>query len=200
MNSKLLIHKAFTMCLMFVLVATYSMVALANDGRTSGEIVVTGNSAAETAAVTVNGEPVKSGRTIFSSSTISTAEGAGAIINLGMAGRIELAPNTTFAVSFDDATISGNLTAGSITVLNAAKSVSVKTLSGEAVRLNAGETASANSGSPAAPAAANSGNSNWWVFALIMGGAVAGIVLATQDGNENNFGSGAGTVNVSPTR
>ena len=199
MNSKLLIHKAFTMCLTVVLVATYSMVALASDGKISGEIVVTGTSASETAAVTVNGEPVKSGRTIFSSSTISTPEGSGAIINLGKAGRIELAPNTTFALSFDDAAISGNLAAGSITVLNAAKSVSVKTLSGQAVQLNAGETASANSGAPAAPAPANSSNSNWWVYALILGGAVAGIVLATQDGNDNNFG-GSATTGVSPTR
>ncbi len=195
MNSKLLIHKAFTMCLMVVLVTTCSMVALAGEGKTSGEIVVTGTSTSETAAVTVNGEPVKSGRTIFSSSTISTPEGAGAIINLGKAGRIELAPNTTFALSFDDAAISGNLAAGSVTVLNAAKSVSVKTLSGE-VQLNVGDTASANTNT-ASPAAANSGSNNWWVFALIFGGAVAGIVLATSDNNENRFGSGATT--VSPT-
>ncbi len=195
MNSKLLIHKAFTMCLTVVLVATYSMVALAGDGKISGEIVVTGNSASETAAVTVNGEPVKSGRTIFSSSTISTHEGAGAIINLGKAGRIELAPNTTFALSFDAAAINGDLAAGSITVLNAAKSVSVKTLSGE-VQLNAGDTASANANT-ASPAAAASGSNNWWAFALIFGGAVAGIILATSDSNENNFG--AGTSSVSPT-
>lgn len=196
MNSKLLIHKAFTMCLTIVLVATYSMVALAADGKISGEIVVTGNSASETATVTVNGEPVKSGRTIFSSSTISTPESAGAIINLGKTGRIELAPNTTFALSFDAAAINGDLAAGSITVLNAAKSVSVKTLSGEVVQLNAGDTASANANT-ASPAAAASGSNNWWAFALIFGGAVAGIILATSDDNENNFGAGA--TSVSPT-
>lgn len=197
MNSKLLIHKAFTMCLMVALVTTCSMVALAVDGKASGEIVVTGNSTSETAVVTVNGEPVKSGRTIFSSSTITTPEGTGAIINLGKAGRIELAPNTTFALSFDDAAINGSLSTGSITVLNAVRSVGVKTMSGEVVQLNAGETASANSAATAAAAAANSGGSKWWVFALIFGGAVAGIVLATSDNNENRFGGGVGT--VSPT-
>lgn len=196
MNSKSVIYKAFTMSLLVALVATCSMVALAIDGKASGEIVVTGNTASETTAVTVNGEAVKSGRTIFSSSTITTPETSGAILNLGKAGRIELLPNSTFVLSFDDASISGSLTAGSISVLNARKSVEVKTGSGEIVKLNAGETASALSSAPAASAA--SGGSNWWVFALIFGGAVAGIVLAAADGNENRFGANAGTT-VSPT-
>ena len=198
MNSKSVIYKAFTTSLLVALIATCSMVTLAIDGKSSGEIVVTGNSAAETAAVTVNGEPVKTGRTIFSSSTISTSEGAGAILNLGKAGRIELAPNTTFALSFDDAAISGNLSAGSVTVLNAAKSVSVRTLSGEAVQLNAGDTVSATAGTPSQTTAAHSGDNNWWAFALIFGGAVAGIILATHDNNENKFGATVGT-GVSPT-
>lgn len=183
MNSKLLFHKALTMCLLVALSATCSMVALAGEGRASGEIVVTGSNEA---VVTVNGEAVKSGRTIFSSSTITTAEGAGAIVNLGKAGRIQLAPNTTFVLSFDDAAISGSLTSGSISVLNATKSVNVKTATGD-VSLNTGDTASA-SGAPS-PAAAHSGDHDWWAYALIFGGAVAGIVWATTKDNENRFGS-----------
>ena len=198
MNSKLWIRKALTMCSLVAILATYSMVALASDGKTAGEIVVTGNSAGDASAVTVNGEPVKSGRTIFSSSTISTPEGSGAIINLGKTGRIELAPNTTFNLSFDDAAITGDLTAGSVTVLDAARSVSVKTLSGETVELNAGDTASANSGTASQAKTAKSGNNNWWVYALIFGGAVAGIIWTASDNNENHFGSGATT--VSPAR
>lgn len=197
MKSKSMIYKAFTTSLLVALIATCSMVTLAIDGKASGEIVVTGNSAAETAAVTVNGEPVKSGRTIFSSSTISTSEGSGAIINLGKAGRIELAPNTTFAVSFDNAAISGSLSAGSVTVLNSAKSVSVKTLSGEAVQLNAGDTANA-AAQTQTTATTHSSDNHWLAFALIFGGAVAAIILATRDGNENNFGATVGT-GVSPT-
>ncbi|MFN0280189.1 MAG: hypothetical protein ACKVRN_16550 [Pyrinomonadaceae bacterium] len=200
MNSKLWIQKVFTMCMTVVLVATSSMVALANEGRTAGEIVVK-SANSETAYVTVNGEAVKSGRTVFSSSTISTSEGAGAIINLGKAGRIELAQNTTFAISFDDTAISGSLTSGSITVLNAARSVSVRTASGE-TQLSAGETVSADSGTAAPqPAAMASGGGNWLVFALVMGGAVAGIVFATRDGSENKFGGNIGIGGtVSPTR
>lgn len=195
MNSKLWIHKALTMCLTAALVVTYSMVALANDGKTAGEIVVTGNS--DTSAVTVNGEVVKSGRAIFSSSTISTPEGSGAIINLGKVGRIQLAPNTTFALSFDNAAISGDLTSGSITVLNAAKSVSVNTLSNGLIELNAGETASVGSGTASKQTTTNNAHGNWWVYALIVGGAVAGIVWAASEDNENNFGGSASA--VSPT-
>ncbi len=192
MNSKLLFHKALTMCMTVALIATYSMVTLASDGRASGEIVVTGSN--DISAVTVNGEAVKSGRTIFSSSTIATPEGTGAIINLGKAGRIELASNTTFTLSFDNAGISGDLVSGSISVLNAAKSVSVKTVTGEVVSLNAGETATAGTTSKKS-AATNSSNA-WWVYALIFGGAITGIVLATSQTNENRLGSG---VSVSPT-
>jgi len=172
------------------------MVALASDGRATGEIVVTG-SASDTSTVTVNGEVVKSGRTIFSSSTISTTEGAGAILNLGKAGRIELAPNSTFALSFDNSAISGSLTTGSVTVLNASKNVSVTTATGEVVNLGAGETASATSNS-SAPSTGHTSHHDWWAFALIFGGAMAGIIWATTQDNENHFGSGS--VVVSGTR
>jgi hypothetical protein len=193
MNSKLLFHKALTMCLTFALIATYSMVALASDGKATGEITITGSS--DNSVVTVNGEAVKSGRTIFSSSTITTQDGAKAVVNLGKAGRLEIAPNTTFTLSFDKTAISGDLALGSITVLSAAQSVNVKTAVGETVVLNAGDTATASSSSPSQSAAASS-SPNWAVFALIFGGAIAGIVLATSQDNENRFGSGT---TVSPT-
>jgi len=197
MNSKLWIRKALTMCSMVALIATYSMVALASDGKTAGEIVVTGSSAGDISAVTVNGEPVRSGRTIFSSSTISTPEGSGAIISMGKAGRIQLAPNTTFALSFDDAAINGDLSSGSVTVLNATHGVSVKTLSGT-VELNTGDTASATQTTKPSQTATTSGHPNWWAYALIFGGAAVGIIWAASQNNDNSFGGGA-TV-VSPTR
>jgi len=165
------------------------MVALASDGRASAEIVVTGSN--ETAAVTVNGEAVKSGRTIFSSSTISTSEDGGAIVNLGKAGRIQLASNTTFTLSFDTDGISGDLASGSVSVLNAAKSVSVRTTSGEVVMLNAGDTATAGTGTASKQSTSATSSNNWLVYALIFGGAITGIVLATSQENENKLGSGA---------
>lgn len=188
MNSKLLFHKALSMCLTVTLLATFSMAALAGERRASGEIVVTGTN--ETSVVTVNGEAVKSGRTIFSSSTIATTEGTGATVNLGKAGRIQIASNTTFTLSFENDVISGDLAQGSITVLNAANSVSVKTSSGEVV-LNSGETATADSGSAAKQSTSATSSNNWLVYALIFGGAVTGIVLATSQDTENRFGSAA---------
>jgi hypothetical protein len=195
MNSKL-IRNALTMCLMVAMIATYSMVALANDGKTAGEIVITGNNS--NGVVTVNGEVAKSGRTIFSSSTITTPEGSGAIVNLGKTRRLELAPNTTFALSFDDNSVSGNLTAGSITVLSAAHSVGVKTSNGELVQVNAGETVSASSASASKQTTKSTSSMDWGWWALIVGGAVAAIVIAAADGNENRFGQNAQT--VSPVR
>lgn len=195
MNSKVWIRKAMTMSLTVAILATYSMVALASDGRAAGEIVITGNTAA--AAVTVNGEPAKSGRTIFSSSTISTPEGAGAIINLGKAGSIELAPNTTFSVSFDSKSISGDLAAGSVSVLNAAEAVGVKTLAGQMVNLNAGETATATAaGSSPTPAPTN--GHSIWPFILVLVGAAAIIIWTAAKDNDVNLGGGA--ITVSPNR
>jgi len=194
MNSKLWIRKALTMSLTVAIFATYSMVALAGDSRTTGEIVITGNTGA--GAVTVNGEPAKSGRTIFSSSTISTPEDAGAIVNLGKAGRIELAAKTTFSVTFDDKSASGDLTAGSVSVLNAAESVSIKTLSGE-MKLNAGESATASSAT-STPKPAPTSHSNIWPFILVLGGAAVLIIIAAAHDNNVNLGGSATT--ISPPR
>lgn len=203
MNSKLWIRKALTMCSMVAILATYSMAALASNGKPAGEILVTGNnSAGDAAAVTVNGEPVKSGRTIFSSSTISTPDGAGAIVNLAKAGRIELAPNTTFALTFDDKSISGDLTAGSITVLSAGQSVGVKTLSGDVVQLNAGDTATANAAgasqttAPQTSVHNHSGLGPWWI--AIFAGSAAVLIWTASKKNNDEFGAGA--TGVSPVR
>ena len=195
MNSKLWIRKALTGTLTVAILATYSMVVFAADNRAAGEIVVTGNTTG--AAVTVNGEPAKSGRTIFSSSTISTPESAGAVINLGKAGKIELAPSTTFVVSFDDKTVSGDLAAGSVSVLNASQAVNVKTLSGDTVSLNVGESATASSSTPSNRAQTGSGHSIW-PFILVLGGAIGVIAVFIANDNEANLGANANT--ISPTR
>ena len=196
MNSKLWIRNAVTMCLLVALVATYSMVALASDGKNAGELVITGGS--ETSFVTVNGEVAKSGRTIFSSSTISTPEGAGAIVNLGKVGRIELSPDTTFALSFDDNSINGDLASGSITVLNAHQSVGVKNAAGEFVKLNVGETATADSGAASKAPTKSVHGHDWAWYALIFGGAAAVIIYTAAKRSDRNFG-GTGTV-ISPVR
>ena len=179
-------RKALSMSVAAALLVTYSMVAMASAGNAAGELtVIGGSSTGETSFVTVNGEAAKSGRTVFSSSTISTPEGMGAIINFGKAGKIQLAPNTVFTVSADGKSISGDLSAGSLTVLNAAQSVPVTISTGEIVNVNAGETASANSGNASKKPTPRIAGINAWVFAAIVGGVIAAVIIATTAGNND---------------
>ena len=187
-----------------MLIATYSMVALAASNKPVGELIVTGDKVDDAVPVTVNGEAAKTGRTVFSSSSIVTPESLEATINFGKAGRIELGPNTTFVLTGDGDAISGDITAGSVTVLSAAQSVNVKTLSGEIVALNAGETATASAGKAPAdhrdPVTGkciddnNNGKEECglkaippWAWAAIIGGVIAVVIIATTSGgNEAN--------------
>ncbi len=195
MNSKLWIRKALSMCLVVATMATYSMVTLANSEKVAGELTILSKNAS---AVKVNGEFAQNGRSIFSSSTIATPENTSAVINLGKAGKVELAPNTVLTISFNDKGISGDLNAGQITVLNASKSVNVTTPDGTLVKLNAGETATAN-GQAQDDDDTSGGGSAWLVWALVLGGAAAGIIIAATTDN-NRVSLGGGTTVVSPTR
>lgn len=154
------------------------MFTLAASNKPIGELIVTGGNS-DGATVTVNGEPAKSGRTVFASSTITTPEGTSAVINMGKAGKIELSPNTTFSMDGD---AQGNLTSGNVTLLTASQGVNVKTLAGGMVTLNAGETANANSSTSAKAAKPGPGGLDWWYWAAIIGGATAVIIIiATRD-------------------
>lgn len=216
MNSKLWIRKAISSCLMVALLATYSMVALASTDKVSGELSVSGNTVnGETALVTVNGEAAKTGRTIFTSSTITTPDNASAIVNMGKAGEIELSPNTTLAVSFDTKTAHVDLTSGTLTVLKSNQSIGVSA-AGAAYDLVAGESASAAAGKDDHDYRDSSGkcvdaNKNgkeecsehggaaWWLYAIVFGGAAVGIIVAATRGRNSISLGGNGTV-VSPTR
>jgi hypothetical protein len=197
MNSKLWIRRALSMCLMVAVFATYSMVALAGSDRIAGELTVTGNGLNGDTTVTVNGEAAKSGRSIFSSSIIATPSNAGAVINLGKSGIIELAPNSVFAISFDDKSISGDLNSGKLTVLGASSEVTVKTASGQVIKASTGDSVNASGKKDDDPD--KGGSPAWWLWAIVFGGAAAGILIAaTQADNRVNI-SGTATT-VSPTR
>src|SRR5690349_3337548 len=110
MHSKLWIRRALSTCLCVAILATYSMVALANSPKVAGELTVIGtNPGGEAPSVSINGEAAKSGRSVFSSSMINTPENAGAIVDLGKLGKLELAPNSAMVLSFNDNEISGSL-------------------------------------------------------------------------------------------
>jgi hypothetical protein len=191
MNSKVWIRKALSLCLAVAILATYSMVALAGTEKIAGELLVSGSAN----GVTVNGEAAQSGRSVFTSSTIATPQNASAVINLGKLGKIELAPNTILALSFNDKNISGNLIAGRVTVLNASDTVSVKTKDGKLLQLGIGESAA----SAADDDDDDDGGPGWWAWALVFGGAIAGVVIAATSDN-NRVALGGGTTVVSPTR
>ncbi len=197
MNSKLWIRRALSMCSMIAVFATYSMVALAASDRIAGELTITGNANnGDAASVTVNGEAARSGRTIFSSSIIATSANSGAVINLGKIGVVELAPNTTFTVTFDDKAISGDLTSGKITVLGASAIVNVKTNGGH-VKLSTGQ--SVNAAGKADDDDDAHGGAAWWVWAVIFGGAAAGILIAAIDA-DNRVALGGTATTISPVR
>lgn len=208
MNSKLWIRKATSSCLMIAMLATYSTVALANTEKTTGEIIVNGSE-----SVVVNGEAAKSGRTIFSSSTVSTPANSSAVISLGVAGEIEIAPNSVATVSFDAKSATVDLSAGSLTVLRAANAVNVNA-AGTSMALNTGEKASAQAGRSTDDYKDASGKcidadkdgkeecdsmTTWWPWVFVMGGAAAGIIWAASQGG-NDISLGGGTVVVSPNR
>ena len=185
MNSKLWIRKALSSCVMVAILATYSMVALANERKAAGELLISGSS-----VVTVDGQTAETGRTIFSGSTFSTSDAASAVLNLGAAGSVRLAPSSTAVLNFDGKNISAKLTAGSLTVLNAANAVDVN---GSSVA--AGATAKADDDDKDDD---KDGGAAWWAFALVMGGAAAVLIGVIASDNDNRVG-GTGTV-VSPTR
>lgn len=196
MNSKTLIRKALSSCLMAAILAAYSMVALASNERIAGELLISGKNS----NVKVNGETAQSGRSIFSASTISTPENTSAIINLGKIGKIELAPNTTANISFNDKGINGDLLSGKITVLGATQAVNIKTTEGKTVNLNAGESVTAGKAQQDDDDDDDkAGAVAWWVWAAIFGGAVAGVVIAATSDN-NRVALGGGTTVVSTSR
>jgi len=179
--------------------ATYSMVALAGSDRVAGELTVTGSGInGESPSVIVNGEAAKTGRSIFSSSVIATPTNAGAVINLGKSGIIELSPNSTFTVNFDGKSISGDLASGKLSVIGAANSVIVKTAVGQMVKLNAGESVTA-SGKAKDDDDDHNGGAAWWVWAVVFGGAAAVILWATF-GADNRVALGGDASTVSPVR
>lgn len=76
----------------------------------------------------LNGEPVLSGRTFFSYSTLETPQNVFGNINLPGLGRITLSPGTMLSLGFSENSITGKLHAGKIRVSSTAgTSVNIET-------------------------------------------------------------------------
>ncbi len=199
MNSKLWIRKALSMCLCVAILATYSMVALAGPRKVAGELTVSGKDVSgEAPFVLVNGEAAKSGRSVFSASTVTTPEGVSALINLGKLGKVELAPSTVLNLTFDEAGVSGDLASGTVSVLGTSDKVSIKTLDGKIVQLASGQSVSASGKLQDDDDDDDDAGGAWWIWAAVFGGASVVILWTALKDNDINIGSG-GTV-ISPTR
>lgn len=197
MNSKLWIRKALSTCLCVALLATYSMVALAGPGKAAGELAVSGKIVnGEAPFVLVNGEVARSGRSVFSGSTITTSDN-NAVINLSKLGKIELAPNTVLNLTFDEKGISGDLTSGTVSVLGAAENVNIKTINGKTVQLAAGQSVAA-SGLKDDDDDDDKGGAAWWIWGGVFAGAAVVILWTALSDGDIEIGGG-GTV-ISPTR
>lgn len=181
LDSERFAFRVLTSCLLFVFVAFSSSATLAVSSKPVGEILVSGSSSIEGETVTVNGEPARTGRTIFASSSIVTPDGMAVTLNLGKAGRIQLEPGTEFLLNVDGNAVSGDLKKGTLSVLNSESSVGVRTLTGDTLNVTSGETVSATSAS-AAKRRAGPGGVDWWIWgAIIAGAAVAVILIASRD-------------------
>lgn len=110
-------------CLMLTMFAATSMVAFAAPDKNApmGELIVSGsNFNGAEPAVLVNGEKALSGRTLFTSSTITTTESTSATVKLGNIGSVSLAPNSVLSLNFSENSITGTLSAGKVDVTHAA--------------------------------------------------------------------------------
>ncbi len=209
MLRKNIVRKFVTSINLATVWCVYSMVAFAGPVVNAGDITVKGQ-------VTVNGQAAVSNSLIMSGSTITTGADSSAVVSMGKTGRIEIEPKTTFVLSFDSALISGNLAAGSVTILNSTQSVNVKIPNGELVALNAGETASAEAGKTAVRDHRDStgkciddnndgkadcdDESHHGVFFLLLAVVGVGAAIAILASRRNNDTLGGSTVIVSPSR
>lgn len=131
MNSRNWGRTAISFSLAVAIVCSYSMVALAaQQTAPSGELSVVGD-------VTVNGTNAISGATVFSDSTVTTAKGSSAVVSLGKLGRVEVMPESSLKLTFNEGSVMGTLDAGKVRFsTSSGVAASVMTKDGSAVADN----------------------------------------------------------------
>lgn len=188
-----LIRKAVSLPLCFSMLSVFSAFAFADSNVVVGELMVSQMSfGGNVPEVSVNGELAKSGRSVFSSSSIITSENTTAIVYLGRLGSVELAPNSVVLLSFDSDGASGQLSSGKITVLGASNPMSFTNSNGESILLGAGESLDA------AVATQDDDDADLkkksvpgWVWAVIVGAVAAGVGLGASGGSGSSGGNPA---------
>jgi hypothetical protein len=187
--------KLNAICLVFAILMSSSMFVLAAPGvkTISAEIIVSGTNDNGQPAVLLNGEEASSGRTFQTTGVVTTSTHGSAIINLGKLGRINLLPGSTLSVTVTENNISGELTAGHMSVANAeGVSVNIKTAD-DSVTNDASKSGNMSidvtSGITKAQAKDDDDDDDnkAWVPILIFAGAVgaAAIIVITRNGDED---------------
>lgn len=121
---------ALGLTLAMICMSTMTVLAAPQQTRQSGELTVSGN-------VSVDGAKATSGATLFSDSTITTAENSSAIVTLNNLGRVELLPNSSLKLSFSEAGLMGSLDAGRLQVsTQQGTAATITTKDGSAVASN----------------------------------------------------------------
>ena len=129
MTSRTWSRTPISLALALAIVCTYSMVGLAQTGQTgpTGDLSVVGE-------VSVNGTNAISGATVFSDSTITTGQNSSAVVSLGKLGRVELLPNSSLKLGFNDTGVSAALQQGRVRVSSSSGvAATVNTKDGAAV-------------------------------------------------------------------
>ena len=130
MISRLWGRKPITLALAMAVLCVQSMVALAaqqGQAGPTGDLSVVGE-------VTVNGTSAISGATVFSDSTVTTGQNSSAVVSLGKLGRVELLPNSSMKLNFNETGITGMLSSGRVRVSSSSDvNTSVSTKDGMAV-------------------------------------------------------------------
>ncbi len=182
---QLWIRKAVSACVLIAVFTATSMVALAGLGRVAAELTVSGKGMnGEAPVALVNGEPSKTGRSIFTSSTLQTPEETTAALNIGRTGRLELDPNTTVNVIFDDISVDAELTAGKLTLVGSLGTVKVRTNDGKITTLQAGDSITASGESAAKKQ--SSGSNKWLIVVLVAAGAAAAVLIAVAASGDDD--------------
>lgn len=179
------IRKAVSACALTAFLTATSMVALAAPERIVAELTVSGKGLnGEAPTVLVNGEASRSGRSVFSSSVVSTTEETTAVLSVGSTGRVQLARNSSVSLVFDNDSIDAEVAEGTLTVLGSSGTVRVRTNDGKTAVLNPGESMSADGGTAARQQ--NNKKDKAWIWFLVAGGAAAAVIIAVTASGGND--------------
>ena len=173
------LNKIISAILAIAVFSTFNFTAVAFEGGVAGEIIVSGSQD----GVSVNGAPARSGRAIANGSRITTGPKSSATVSVNGVGTLKLAPNSSFNINFDETGLSGSLEQGEVKVLESEGKVAVAGSNGQNFELGAGESASTGN-SQAHDDGTSFASRYWWLWVVIIGGAITGVVVAAS-GDDN---------------